>query len=370
VRRLKVGGEGVEGAAFTADGKRLVVWARDHTAHVWDVPGGRELRQFRLDEGFGKPPGQKPKHFFYYAGAVSPDGRLIAYGNQFNFLTIFDTATGKQSVRLKNLPADPRIRNYQSPKNLPDSVYALAFTPDGRTLAWSGHRDPAIHLLEVATGRERGRLTGHRGRVETLTYSADGKVLISGSEDTTALVWDLRGRPGTPLTRADLDACWGDLAGADAGRAYQAVRRLAAAPAEAVPYLGERLRPAAGDTRNLPRLIADLQSDQFAVRDRATKELKDLGEVAEPALRRALRGDPSLEARRRIEALLELRDRETSEPPPEKLRALRAIEILEWAGTADAQEVLRRLGRGQPEVRLTRAARAALDRLAKRPAAP
>ena len=65
--------------------------------------------------------------------------------------------------------------------------------------------------------------------------------------------------------------------------------------------------------------------------------------IAEPALRQALRADPSLEARRRIDALLEIRDRETSDPPPEKLRALRAIEALEWAGTAEAREVLRRL---------------------------
>lgn len=351
IRRLKVGGEGVEGAAFAPDGKTLIVWARDHTAHVWDLPAGRELRQFRLYEGSKEAPGQGPIWFGYRA-VVSLDGRLIAYGSQFRFLTISEVATGKQLRRLEKLPDRP--------------WGALAFTPDGRTLAWGGSMQPTIHLIEVATGRERGRLVGHKGAIETLTCSADGRMLISASDDTTALVWDLRGSlgAGTVPERINLDECWSALAGADADQAYRAVGRLAAAPAQAVPYLGERLRPVpTADDQRLARLIAELDSDQFVARDQATKTLEELAEAAVPALRQAAKDVSSAEARRRIEALLEVLEREPSDPSPERLRVLRAIEVLEWADTVAARQVLRRLAQGAPIGRSTREATEALRRL-------
>src|SRR5262249_11604410 len=113
-------------------------------------------------------------------------------------------------------------------------------------------------------------------------------------------------------------------------------------------------------------LIADLDSDRFAVRQKATEELERLEELAAPALRQALEGKPSLEAGRRIRALLE---RVRTIPPRESLRGLRAIETLECIGTPDAQQVLKSLAQGTPEARLTQEAKAALQRLAKRPAA-
>jgi hypothetical protein len=56
-------------------------------------------------------------------------------------------------------------------------------------LAWGGWIDPAIHLVEVATGRERHVLQGDKGRILALTFSGDARMLVSGSEDTTALVF-------------------------------------------------------------------------------------------------------------------------------------------------------------------------------------
>ncbi len=110
--------------------------------------------------------------------------------------------------------------------------------------------------------------------------------------------------------------------------------------------------------------IADLDSNQFAVRAAAAKELAVLGEVAEPALRQALDGKPSVELRKRVEALLAgMR----TAPPEETLRSLRAIQVLERIGTPDAQRVLRKLATGAAAARETRDARDALERLARRP---
>src|SRR5262249_20943196 len=114
----------------------------------------------------------------------------------------------------------------------------------------------------------------------------------------------------------------------------------------------------------IEQLVTDLDSDKFQVRTAATAQLKALGELAEPALRRALAGDPSAEVRRRVEQLLE-KVQEWA-PPPERLREVRAVDVLERAATPEARKLLHELAKGAPEARLTREARAALDRLAKR----
>jgi HEAT repeat protein len=128
--------------------------------------------------------------------------------------------------------------------------------------------------------------------------------------------------------------------------------------------LKEALPPVApADEKRLARLIADLDDDEFATREQATAELEKLGEVALPALRKALAANPSAEVRLRGEQLL----RKDDDPVPsgERLRALRAAEALEQAGTKEAREALRHLAGGAGGARLTREAKAALERLGR-----
>jgi hypothetical protein len=235
----------------------------------------------------------------------------------------------------------------------------------------SGSSDSTVRLWEPITGKELRRLRGHRGLVQALAFSGDGRRLASGGLDTSVLVWDVAGlvRRPTPANRLPAkkrEALWADLAGDDAARAYQAMGTLLAHRAEGVRFLGERLRPVTvPSSRQVARRLADLDSDDFTVREQATAELTKLGDAAEPAVRKALAGRPSAEARRRLERLLEVLDRATS---PERVRALRAVEVLEQAGLAEARQVLGALAGGAPGARLTQAAQAALERLAGRPA--
>jgi RNA polymerase sigma factor (sigma-70 family) len=353
----------ISGAAFHPDGRTLIVWCQDHTAHVWDLKTGRQLRQFEFAElqpfhvdgqPIRPPPppsGKGGRNGYGYAVAVSPDGRLIAYGSYWHYLAIHDVLTGK-TVRVID-------------KLLPDGAGTLAFSPDGRTLAWSGWQQPAIHLLESATGKERHRFEGHKRRVTSLAFSADGRTLISGSEDTTALVWDLAGTQSLKKGPLDSDTAWRDLAGADPATAYQAMRRLAATSTEAILFLRKHLpaAPVPGEKR-LAELIADLDNEQFAVREKAVKDLEKFGEAAVRACEKALQGQPSAEARRRLESFLKKEAKSASEPSPERLRALRVIELLERIGTLPAQELLKSLASGAPQARLTQEAKAALERLA------
>jgi hypothetical protein len=235
----------------------------------------------------------------------------------------------------------------------------------------SGSSDSTVRLWEPITGKELRRLRGHRGLVQALAFSGDGRRLASGGLDTTVLVWDVAGlahrpMPANRLSVKEREALWADLAGADAARAYQAMGTLLAHREEGVRFLGERLRPApAAPARQVARRLADLDSDDFTVREQATAELARFGDAAGPAIRKALAGRPAPEARRRLEGLLEVLDRGSS---PERVRALRAVEVLEQSGLAEARQVLGALAGGAPQAQLTQAAQAALDRLAGRPA--
>lgn len=51
---------------------------------------------------------------------------------------------------------------------------------------------PTIKVWEVATGQLRKEFVGHTGDITSLAFSDDGRLLASGSRDTTVLVWDLR----------------------------------------------------------------------------------------------------------------------------------------------------------------------------------
>jgi RNA polymerase sigma factor (sigma-70 family) len=359
IRQIDPGSPVVHGATFLPDGRSLVVWTGDRKARVWDATTGKMVRQFEYAEAAKTRPGPVPvdgnPEVSNFTAAVSPDGRLIAFGSENDLIAVHDLAGSAEVCRVEKLP---------------HGVGCLAFSPDGRTLAWGSPADPMVHLMEVATGKERHAYAGHKGGAVSLTFAADGNTLVSGGGDTTLLVWDLTGRGGAPggvLTAEELEARWQELLGDDAPRAYQAVRKLAAAPASALGLLRQRLQPIAPpDAKRLERLVAELDSDDFAVRQNASTELEKLGDLAAAACRKALAGKPALEMRRRLEALLDKQFAQARKPAPERLRVLRALEVLELVGTNEARQLLTNLAKGAPGAWLTEEAQAGLTRMALR----
>lgn len=289
--------------------------------------------------------------------AFSPDGKLLAASSYDRHpVRVWDIATGRERFVLPGTDA---------------GVLAITFSADGRLVAAApAPKDTAVYIWDVLTGQQAYRFMGGDIGALCLAFAPDGRKLATGGGDSNILLWDLTGRSGDGklrqirLTAAKLEETWKDL-GAPAAKAYAAVWSLVAAPAEAVPLLGERLKPVVpADARQTGHLIADLDSDSFAVRDRAARELEQLGEPARPALTQALAGRASLEMRRRLERLLEKLDSPVTDP--ERLRELRAVMALEQIGTADARRVLEGLARGVPTARFTQEAKTSLDRLAKR----
>lgn len=341
-RRLPRKELGLVSLAFAPDGKRLAVGCSGERSktdrkkptdmvRLWDVALGTEVRRF---EGTGQ--------LFVWSVQFSPDGQLLAAGNTGGTVDVWDARSGRLRWRTKPLAAGG----------------CVAFSPDGRVLATTG---PAgdLCLWETATGGERRRWPGGVGMNGAVAFAPDGAAVATGGMDTAVLLWDVR----RPLAGSKAEAAehWKALAGRDAGKAYDAILALAADPAASVTFLRGQLRPAAADT--VTALLADLDSDAFARREEATKALRRLGSVAEPALRKAAQDGPSLEVRRRAGRLLD--ELERQELSPEELRAVRAVEALERCGPA-ARGLLEALGRGADGARLTLEAKAAVARLPAR----
>ena len=165
--------EGIVAATATADG-RLVV-ATNGTISTWNAATMRRISSV---------PGPRLKPEFS-PGAISPDGRTLAYGLGDGTVHFFDVATGKTIAGTGAHSA---------------GVTRMAFSPDSGIAVSTGDDGLAI-LWNPATGVPLERLTGHAGRILWPDFSADGKMLYTPSLDGTILQYDLGGsrRFGSPF---------------------------------------------------------------------------------------------------------------------------------------------------------------------------
>jgi hypothetical protein len=243
-------------------------------------------------------------------------------------------------------------------------VTSIAFSGDGKSLISGGPGH--AYLWEVATGQQRWRLEGHEENHFTVAFSPDGRTLATSCGDNKIRIWDAVGwwHDVKPVPE-ELEAQWAALMSDDARKGYRALCTLVHWPDHTVPFLRQRLQPIPkAQVQRIAQLIADLDSSQFAVRQRATAELEQLADAAERALQDLLAGKPSLEVRQRAERLLtKLRAAPIS---GERLCVLRAMEVLEHIGTSAVRPILAFLAQGAPEDPLTQEAKASLERLTKR----
>jgi WD40 repeat protein len=418
-RLLQIRGADSSGktVAFSPDGKALLVAGTSGELALWRVAGGQKLR----DLG---PPGDERREVL--GAAFLPDGRTVLSressrrgGGEALAVQFHDSATGRP------------LRSFPVTAANPSGAPCWALSPDGKTFA-EGSADfkaPALRLWDTTTGEQVGRLGVSPGVViSALAFSPDGQTLAAGGRDTAILLWDLE--------RARLVSLWSRLGRGDAAEAARAARLLEADPKGAVPFLKEQLLSAVALEAPYARPIADLGSEKFEVREAGSRRLAAAGPAAELALRLALEGSPSPEVRRRAAEVLAkmsapqeaevqhlvaaldgperteayrkllaldrsaepalrraldrlgaprgngrrlpgsrarplienvLKQLKESDGPSLPLTAeavLRSLSVLERMGTGPARAALQELARGQAESRLTQAAQAALERQA------
>ncbi|MCI0456897.1 MAG: sigma-70 family RNA polymerase sigma factor [Gemmataceae bacterium] len=372
---------------FARDGKLLASSGHDRTTRLWDVATGQEVRRL----------GKYPEVAWSFA--FSSDGKTLLTGSDNGMVRVWEVASGKELYRLEGHQAhveqltfspderllataggDGTVRLWDLAKRtlvrrldrVGGIAYTAVFSRDGRTLA-TGGADRFIGLWEVATGKQRGRIEGHRGALVGLEFLPDGRSLLSGASDSTALIWDLSEHAGVKgvaeLKPADFEAEWRHLTGADSARAYRALWALAASPRQTLTRLRNELRPvAAVDEKQVAQWIAELDHRQFAVREKAMASLRKAGDQTWPALRKVLRGQPTLEVRGRVLQLLADADMVT--PSAERLRLLRTLELLERVSTPEARQLIETLMGGAPSAWLSLEARQMMQRLRAADAAP
>lgn len=291
--------------------------------------------------------------------AASPAGRLLAAfretkGKDKSTVGIWEAATGKEVATVAASP-----------------VASFALMPDDRHLVLADRG--FLRVWDLATCKEQrhwplpeaNTSPGGDTVVTGLLLSPDGRRAFTALHDGTALVWDLQpALRREPLVEKpddkELAGSWSDLLADDARRAYAAIWRLIDAPESTVPLLRQRLKPATdAEVAAVRRLIADLDSEAFATREKAFEQLVKLGPAAEPVLRHALQQKPALETRRRLQLLLERIEQQPA--AGESLRLLRALHVLENTG-AEGRRLLRELAGGAEGAWLTCAAQAALSR--------
>jgi WD40 repeat protein len=413
------GSGGINSLFFSRDGSKLFTLDRrvevnrpvnrpphvvTHTVRLWDLASGKQdrLRTIApLDEW----------------GSLAPDGKTVLTNATGHGIKIYDTESGHQrllpgaglardcetiglapswdvkvlasgslgapltlrpgpGIRLWELATGKEIFDLEGHE---EPVYAMAWSPNGRLLASGGHegfwdKNPhsSVRLWDTATGKELAHWGGKEG-IGTVAFSPDGTKLAAGlgdkRDDFSIVILDITKydpalKPAPKISEKELQSRWAELTDDSAGKAHAALWALVASPAGALPFLRERLKAAAAaDAAKIRRWIAELDSEQFAVREAATKELKKTDRQVEPLLQEAMKNNTSLETRRRLEQILNsVRDA----PSREVLRTIRAIMALERIGTTPARALLESLAQGAAGARETEEAKASLERMRHR----
>jgi WD40 repeat protein len=200
--------------AFSAGGKRLVSVAPDEIpiaeskavpgkAIVWELPEGKLVKEVRADglDYVVSPDGRtaasttgdwrhtkdvilrdllddKAIATLPLADAgycFTPDGKSLVTGSA-DGLRLWDARTGRDLRAFKAIVGS--------------GVRPLAFSRNGTVLATSTNRDGAVRLWDVAAGTERTPAAGHALDITQLTFTPDGKTLVSGSDDRTVRIWE------------------------------------------------------------------------------------------------------------------------------------------------------------------------------------
>ena len=174
---------------FSPDGMKLATGIVDTTIQIWDVFTGEELIVFQKPiEGniWGVPwedgeeviknPMKHEHNSMPLALAFSPDGTLLACGNEDCTIKLWNTVTGELfAIFIGHL----------------SEVSTLVFSPEGNTLASASH-DGIVRFWDIKLRKAiKTQITGHMS-IRTASMLKDSSRLVSVSDSGIISVWDLK----------------------------------------------------------------------------------------------------------------------------------------------------------------------------------
>ena len=226
--RVQAGTGPVLSVRFSSDGKQLATSANLASVTTWSAADGRRLASM----DFAKEPlGERGQNDVERL-AYSPDGRVLAGGDDLGRIHFWDPTTGSQSGQPFEVPDDPTIAPERSPAVLGlkfssdgsmvgaayvsraswwrrsdrelvatvevDDGYglanALAFSPDGRTVA-TGGGNGEVRFWNARSGKPARRsILAIAGWVYSLQYDRNGRQILVSGTDGTARIFDLSSR--------------------------------------------------------------------------------------------------------------------------------------------------------------------------------
>jgi WD40 repeat protein len=161
---------GLTCVAIWRDGKMVATGSFDDTLRLWDSATGHLDQTIKLWAGY------TPFNNYPRSVAFSPDGSTVAAGSNTD-IEEWDVATGTR------LPA------YMVIEEKP--VTRVTYSPNGQTIAISlDSPNNMAQLLAAQTGRVLLSYVGHTAKVSGVAFSPDGALLVTGSADGTARVWN------------------------------------------------------------------------------------------------------------------------------------------------------------------------------------
>jgi WD40 repeat protein len=219
----------VKALAFSPDRKQVLTGSADGTGQLWDMAARQDIRHFqwhtRAVQAVAYSPdgklvlssdgtlrlgnattGKKIRNIgepstTTASAAVSPDGKQVLAGH-LDFFSLRPEQSLDNKVLLWDVDSGKVVRSFVWKADTTWSILmTVAFSPDGKFVLTGGGEPTTgragliennmARLWDASTGKESRKFEGHKALIASLTFSADGKQVLTGSWDSTARLWDV-----------------------------------------------------------------------------------------------------------------------------------------------------------------------------------